>query len=158
MRRRIMSAVKDQNLKQIATEVQTMQSSPYKKNQLKGDRASSHTPIQKVRNKRMASSFYGSVLSKPLLQQGRNDSQLNTGPVAAELINEKLLSRIDMIKLYAPPLKAHQLPENNPFYTKNFKEDTLDETANGQACFNIIKAKFNDQFSGSTRVDSAAFS
>lgn len=73
----------------------------------------------------MAQSFYGS--SKKQLSKGRNESQLNTGPIGSELINEKLLSRADMIKLYAPPLKAHQLPENNPFYTRNFIEDCQDE-------------------------------
>jgi hypothetical protein len=54
------------------------------------------------------------------------------------------MARTDMIKMYAPPLKTHQMPFNNPFYSKNFKEGDggLDEFEHEKACFNIMKAKF----------------
>ena len=82
----------------------------------------------------MAKSFFNSVNGKNFINSvhvrglGRNQITAVNGPAGAELINDRLLSRTDMIKIYAPPLKAHQLPENNPFYTRNFVEDeTMDE-------------------------------
>ena len=36
------------------------------------------------------------------------------------MINNKMLNQRDLMKLYVPPLKKWEIPQNNPFFNKSF--------------------------------------
>jgi hypothetical protein len=58
-------------------------------------------------------------LQPELLRRQTTSKAQKISSFQGDLINSEYIKRNELMKLYQPPLKKHQLPENNPFLNKS---------------------------------------